>query len=568
MKRKLKNYSIGLVLSLFLIFTACSEDYLNVSDPNVLSEAIYPQSVDDLELVMNDLYGRLRDGYWSLFMRSMILISKENDHGYNGAEFNEFALIRLNPDLARLRNYWQNQYTHIAKCNDFLVKMNKIKETATLTSAQQIRIGQMEAEARFLRAINYFCLINQFGEYPILTEADKAKMGVPLWTELATSILGTNKARSTQGEVYDFIISDLLAAVPLMEGKGIIKNQKARINEWAIKSLLAKAYIFSLQWSKAQPVLKDIIDNSGKQLVSYDILRNMFNGKNEFNSESIWEVNYTTDMQANTGINITGTRHNNYVSITYDRNGSEVINGFSNFYVHDRNIPRFGFDDTTTVYQNRPDYIAKSKQIRLDKTADPRLWCSVMQPYVDSVNLNDGSGKWYKILKGRMEGYPSRNFKGWNNRKYAVIDKVFSRNCGINIYVFRLPEIYLYYAEALIKDNKPAEALEYINKVHRRAYGENPNQPSPYDYLSLTDRTKTVDPTDHLANDPLKYERFAEFLGEGLWWFDVRRWNIGPQEATYYKRVMGGVLEWQSNNYGWPIPTLEINSNSLIVQNP
>ncbi len=566
MKVKVKKYTTGLLLIILLVFTACDKEFLNVVDPNVLSTMAYPNTVEDMELILNDLYGRLRDGYYSALIRSIVLIGHDQDHGYNGAEFNQFALNQLNPNLARLNNWWTNIYGHIAKCNDFLAQLENVKNKTAMTESQQERCEQMEAECRFIRALNYFCLVNMFGEYPILTEADKQKMGVPLWTELATTISGTNKARATQGEVYDLIISDLETSVPFLEGDGIIKNEKPRVNEWAVKSLLAKAYIFTLQFSRAQPLLKDIIDNSGKRLVSYDLLRNMFNGNNEFNEESIWEVNYTTDLQGRSGINITGHRYNNYPAITYLKDGKETINGFANFFVHDRNIPRFGFDDTTTVFQDRPDYIQKSLQVRQDKSADPRIWVDMLQPYVDSVDL--GTGEKYPIIKGRMEGYPSRNQKGWNNRKYTLIDKVFVNNCGINFYVFRLADIYLYYAECLIHAGQTDEALEYINKVHRRAYDQPVDVPSIYDYTSLTDRTKTVDPTDHLANDVLKYERWAELTNEGGWWFEVRRWDIGEEEAAYYKRVMGGNLEWYDNNYAFPIPTSEINSNSLIIQNP
>ena len=191
-----------------------------------------------------------------------------------------------------------------------------------------------------------------------------------------------------------------------------------------------------------------------------------------------------------------------------------------------------------------------------------------MQPYVDTVQLGAGT-PWYKIVKGRMEGYNKTKLRGWNNRKYAEIDAVFSINNGINYYVFRLPEVYLYYAECLIKaGGQDALALEYINKVHRRAYDVPVNSPSVYDYATLTSRTKTVDATDHLANNPLLYERWAEFLCEHNWWYEVRRLNLGPQEAAYYKKVNAGPLQWFPGNYSWTIPTLEINSNTLIVQNP
>ncbi len=179
------------------------------------------------------------------------------------------------------------------------------------------------------------------------------------------------------------------------------------------------------------------------------------------------------------------------------------------------------------VFQNRPDYIAKSKLDRQNKTSDPRLWVNSMQPYVDTVQLGAGT-PWYKIVKGRMEGYNKTKLRGWNNRKYAEIDAVFSINNGINYYVFRLPEVYLYYAECLIKaGGQDALALEYINKVHRRAYDVPVNTPSVYDYATLTSRTKTVEATDHLANNPLLYERWAEFLCEHNWWYEVRRLRSG-----------------------------------------
>jgi hypothetical protein len=170
-----------------------------------------------------------------------------------------------------------------------------------------------------------------------------------------------------------------------------------------------------------------------------------------------------------------------------------------------------------------------------------------------------------------MEGYPNRDMRAWNNRKYAADDDWYVGNCGINMYVFRLPDIYLMYAESLIEmnDGRDAEALEYINKVHRRAYDQPVHTPSPYDYATMTDRTKTLDPNDHLANDVLKYERWAELINEGNWWFDVRRWDIGEQEAAYYKKSNSGNLVWVGQRaYAWPIPQVELNANSLMVQNP
>ena len=102
--------------------------------------------------------------------------------------------------------------------------------------------------------------------------------------------------------------------------------------------------------------------------------------------------------------------------------------------------------------------------------------------------------------------------------------------------------------------------------MKRRAYNYPPDAPSPVDYTSLTDRTNAVDPADHLANDPLLYERWAEFFGEMRWWEDVRRLRLGKKEADYYKTVSGpGAAKtnivWKDTNYAMPIPTSEFESN-------
>lgn len=566
MKSKIKYYALWLILLSPVILISCGEDFLDVTDPTVLSEKVFPETVADLDPMVVDVYGRLQEGFFSAYIRNVVLLEHSADHGYNGAEFNECALNTLNPDMAFVRVYWGESYLNIGKCNIVLELISKFRTGGSLTTAETTKLNQLEGQVRFIRALNYFYLVNFFGESPILTETDKQKMGVPLWDVIPGRIEETPKARATLGQVYDFIIADLKAAETLL--KGVVFTEKPRVNEWAVKSLLGKAYIYSLQYSLAKPVLKDVIDNSGKSLVSYAIFRNMYHGENEFNSESIFEVNFTPDKLGGTDYQNTGNRYPRYVSVTYfDAAGLQQTNGFGNLYVHDMNIPRYGFDDTTTVFQQRPDYIAKSKQVRLDKSVDPRLYVSMFQPYVDSIRYE---GVWRKIAKNRMESYSNVKYKAWNHGKYNVLT-YFWRNqqlCEINMYVLRLADVYLLYAESLIKTGETVEGLEYINKVHRRAYDQPVHTPSIYDYVTLSDRTKTVDPTDPLANDPLKYERWAELFAEGNWWHDVRRFNLGAQEAAYYKKVMGGPLEWTNNKYALPIPTGEINSNSEIIQNP
>ena len=185
--------------------------------------------------------------------------------------------------------------------------------------------------------------------------------------------------------------------------------------------------------------------------------------------------------------------------------------------------------------------------------------------------------KWW-VDTSSTTGNDPETFYGWPVRKYNYLEGHLAdatRNvAGYNIYFIRLPEIYLMYA-LLLKDSDPATALEYVNKVHRRAYNYPVDGSSPVDYASLNARTRTVDETDHLANDPLLYELWAEFFGEMRWWEYVRLLKLGQQETDYYKTISGPgaaktTILWTDRNYAMPIPTKEFESNPNpdMVQTP
>jgi hypothetical protein len=256
--------------------------------------------------------------------------------------------------------------------------------------------------------------------------------------------------------------------------------------------------------------------------------------------------------------------------------------GWSNNFVHDKNVYRFGFnlpvperipnpayDDTKPVTAENmnlicsPEYVAASKAIRDNKTVDPRLFLSCAQPFIDIMQVGGVNVFYYHFMDVPNE------YQAWSHKKYTNLlgtEGDISMNNGSNLHFLRLADIYLLYAEAC-KDSEPAVALEYINKVKRRAYGYPVDNPSPVDYASLTDKTM-AQAGDHLANDPLKYERWAELFGEGQWWFDIRRWRIGAQESAYYERTRVGALNWTDFGYVQPIPQVELERNKNMVQNP
>jgi hypothetical protein len=318
----------------------------------------------------------------------------------------------------------------------------------------------------------------------------------------------------------------------------------------------------------------------------------MFNGQNSYSSESFFEVNVQRDLSAYGvvgGPNITSQMGLTYAPTCMNVTDTTAIaNGFGNEFIHDKNLSRFGFNlpiwgmvpnpafdpsKPITPYNVKnicdPAYVAQSKALRTNKTTDPRLYVSGLQPWVDSVYTDSAGTPVQRIVLKYKEINPgvASQYYGWSLRKYASISTsllAVRATDNADFIVLRLADIYLLYAEACVNTGDNATALEYINKVHRRAYSLPENAPSAVDYTSLSDQTKAGDAI--LGHDPLKYERWAELFGEGQWWFDVKRWKIGDKEAAYYQKTLQGPIAWTHASYYFPVPQLELDNNHVMQQ--
>jgi hypothetical protein len=358
------------------------------------------------------------------------------------------------------------------------------------------------------------------------------------------------------------------------------------------------------------------------------------NTAQKFNQESLFELEVDR-VQGNGGYGIFGNAPNEYLTtsqglfwapsgfLNTGATGSKEGMGYGALFFQDRNLKRFGFyvpEDSLDVSSlianqsfvspavaNAAGYVSTTEVPGLwyqhvsdsfrnspnGLGADPRLYVNALEPYMDTVlfsgiaspadqaRLKRPVSKNVNILVGGT--HPDDGFLGWSVKKYQTLDANMNevgQSDGANYYLLRLADIYLLYAEALMPTNQVL-ALEYINKVHRRAYGLDTNTPNAlYDYASLTAATK-ADPSDvNLHNNPLAYERHAELFLEGHWWFDVCRWGnstgatagnfnpaFGQNEANYYGSLLPNQVPsiWSSFSYCYPIPTLELTSNPGIA---
>ena len=598
--------TILFLLIFWVSISGCTKDPKDVSPPDKNNTLNYPATVSDLSSFLATGYSNFRKDF---FLYGFDLLTREfacSEHAaylaYNPEQdWDELATNRLSVYNLYAGRLWEGLYTGVKNCNVFFERadffVNKYAKPTDLAD-----VDQMRGQAYFLRAFYYFNLECFFGESYITANGGGDKMGVPIFTNLAQTLEGTHHARATTRQVWDLIISDCKMSAQLLKGVQWDANNKGRATEWSAKSLLGKSYVFTQEWDSAKTVLKDVIDNSGKLLMPFTKYRDAFNANplNEFNEESLFEINVEriTDgygIFTNTpSTNLTTSAGLLWAPSILGYNGTEDGAGnnelgYGNEFVHDKNLQRFGFNLPIFTFIKNPNgantrqqpdsimdpaYYQQSIDIRNNKIADPRLYVCALQPFVDSCGNFDGS---QTVAVARCNNIgDKRSYQGWSFKKYTTIDKSLSayNGCdGANIYVLRLADVYLLYAEACMNSGDNVNALEYINKVHRRAYSVPVDAPSLYDYASLSAPTKVSAGDIDLANNPLRYERHAELFAEGHWWFDVCRWHIGSNEAAYYETGISDqtTIKWDDNrSYSFPIPGNEITSNPEIAghQNP
>ena len=607
-----------IVLSLSLLLFGC-KDFFDISNPQTLSQDNFPATMEQVDQLVTAAYAQSHSiGMYAFYWFPMGVWLYDHTTDIYGS-YDERATSQDNYTAIDSR-YITTTYTDL--CKWMRLATTGIEGIAFYrehyaSASEQSALDFAEGECYFNRALAYW-------HAQVFFELDGDAWGFPIIDRVLSDVEEMKQSRATVRDTWQFVISDLQRAIPLLTGHN---DNPFRATEWAAKGLLAKVYMQSLYLfpenrEATQSLLEDIIRNSGKSLVSYEVYSDMFYGNeaNEHNGESLYELTMTSNPNQNgpwenytTGsgmpmvyapwyvdldIRFRKGREDKVDPLTLENDViiSKKSSEWGNNFVHDRNIARFGFwdfyGDTVPRLMLNPDYDFDAERsldnypymisiphyreeallLKRDKSrVDPRLVLFAGQPYVDTYIDHAGRTTVYD-RSSECNNRPDR--LAWQHRKYtntrgvemgsAPYGQNQSSNC--NYYIIRMADIYLLYAELLLESD-PATALEYVNKVHRRAYGFAPDSPCPYDYSSLNDRTRAYFSDDPLAYDPLRYERWAELFGEGQWWLDVRRYRIGAAEAAYYQETSHGAITWKGDeSYVQPIPQLELERNHNMQQ--
>ncbi|HTN37289.1 MAG TPA: RagB/SusD family nutrient uptake outer membrane protein [Arachidicoccus sp.] len=369
-------------------------------------------------------------------------------------------------------------YIGIKNANYFLENIDKVPSMSDEDKTE------MKAEARFLRAFNYARKMMFFG-------------GVPLVTKVLAYGEENSIPRSTEKEIATFVTTELAEIadqLPVTRTTGY-----GRVTKGAALALKARVDLYTGDYAAAEKDAKAIMDLGIYGL--YSDYEGLFWEKNQTdpnrNKEVLLEVTYAAPKWASWIDALYTVPEGGWNSVNPTQSmvdAYETKNGLSI-----NNDPTYNPDKP---YLNR----------------DPRFYASIIYPgekwngRIFNSLQPVGPDEYYNSSKG------NRSRTGYCLRKYcAPLSQLPNGDPadgqGLSFIVFRYPEVLLTYAEALIEQNKDLiKAASLINQVRARVHMP------PVTEISQAG-----------LRQRLRSERRVEFAFEGLRWYDIKRWKLGPQ---------------------------------------
>lgn len=301
------------LLSFSALFTACNEDVLEPFTPGVAFEENATRTANDLQRLLNSaqniMTNRQEYVFTSIFTDEAAPGVANGGQGIAGSDAYYFYF--LNPSSAAPAAIWASNYNAMARVNLVLENVDKVAEDFP---GDEALVQRITAEAKILRALAHMKILAYFSTD--LTN-DSALAGI-----IADRTYEYNELppRSTVGEFYDFIHSDLDDAIELYTNNSLpaVSNPSITPTLNLAKALKARAYAYKKDYLNAEIWADDVINNSGITPATRTQLAAVFHTHTSApTSEVIFKLRRTV-QQNNQGTNL----HNGWVSVSNSRNGS------------------------------------------------------------------------------------------------------------------------------------------------------------------------------------------------------------------------------------------------------
>ena len=535
----MKSKYLYLYILIFALFgTISCSDFLDREPSRLLTEDQVYEDPNMVLSVLANFYGRVNWGPSVTDWWAYIYVDEATPSSGGPNAFADYSNnFRRVYDYGLIRNI--NQF--LQGLENSTVIDNSLKLTA-------------EGEARFLRAYTYFYMAKSMGGMPLV--GDEVHGYAP-----GMDVTTLQFPRSTEAEMYDYVISELEEASKLLSSEPTINGGRA--NKWAALSLKSRAALYAASIAKyndlrtpnlklsggevgipankadqyyntALDAAKQVIASGAYELQDSDPDKsvNFYNALSvkDNNTEIIWARDYKEPDQTHqfTAKNIPPT-------LAEDIDRSEVtptLNIVEAFeYVDSR-------DGTIKTKDESGDYIYYDNPEDAFKDKDPRLAGSIIYPNGvfrgQQVPLQAGilykndNGEWEKRtdtpgepvqFRGETIVITSENGPTVTNEQFMNKSGFFfkkfldetpqsaTRGRGSDMWFprIRYSEVMLIASEAAFELGNASDALKYINLVRDRA---------------------GIQKLTELTFDDIVRENQVEFAFENHRWWDLKRWRI------------------------------------------
>lgn len=374
-----------------------------------------------------------------------------------------------------------------------------------ITGEDATNIRYFRAEARFLRAYQYWVLLNEFGNPPFVDE------NTPIGATLPKQI--------SRKDLYTYIVSELKAIDPLLMAPH--KNEYGRADQaadWALQARLylnAQVYTGTADWADAITYAQKVIGAGYPLMTKY---ANLFESDNNVgNTETILSINYD------------GTNTQNYGGTTFIINSSISAQMIPASF----GLPNGGWAGNRAT-QALPTLFTGSSE-----SGDVR-----------NMFFSKGHTLNMDTLQSFTSGYATTKF---TNETSAGVpgNSTGGVFASTDFPLFRSAEAYLIIAEASLRNGAPstdATALAAYNAVRSRAHASIATSITLQDVLN---------------------ERSREFYWEATRRTDLIRYGLfttGTYLWAFKGGVLSGRSVEDFRNL-YPLPSNDITANPNLKQN-
>lgn len=482
-----------------------------------------------------------------------------------------------------VQNHWQYLYELVHRSNTVIRNVENMP-------ISRVTIDRVTGEAKFLRAMAYFRMLNCWGGVPYYGES----------CDINREFSNLKSPRSSAEEIRGHIIDDLTEAIEKLPVSWEAADL-GRATKGAAYALRGKVYLFNRQWDKAIADFEEIVYNKSHNYgyslhPDYNSLFRLYNGSHSpemiFSIQSIDgnTAGYALDIVSYFGNKstmrlIAGNRIVPSVTLVdmYENlDGSpfdwdDMFPGFNDGGAETRKkYLCVAIDQGSTTVTSTLD-CDTTKVMDAYRLRDPRLCLNVITPYSHYLGTDAGSSpmdKQFVLADPTKGGAPMeamafiRNSEGWNSyfwRKWIPTGNLdgywgeYNRT-PYEFPLIRLGDVILMLAEAYNEAGETDKAVTELNKIRARA--GMPELNSGAAWLAVTGKEEMA--------ERIRRERAFELAGEGQRYWDLRRWGLLEASVKNATDIFGDLMytrSYQPRHEMWPIPLVEMERNTNLKQN-